>query len=101
MLIIPGSPKPRAYLMSSDFDNPIDNDQQLYDRGEKLYLQRNYMGMLSNIYINSPRKAMKKLYTDVTENIEEQTYSYDAGYQPRFMLDKILAGNEISYGPFI
>jgi hypothetical protein len=87
-------PDPRAYLMSVDFEKPINNDQHLYERGEKLYLQRSYMRLLSSIYMNSPHQTMQELYAKVEANLEEQTYSFEAGYQPQFMLEKLIKGEE-------
>ena len=68
----------RAYLMSVDFEKPVDNERDMLDKGWKLYLPLGtpFMAM----YQTSPIEAQAKLGVQVEEN--NQLFAYDQGLTP-------------------
>ena len=63
----------RAYLMKVDFETPVDSEQDLLDKGWKLWLPKG--GVFEYMFIISPKEALRKVGHQVIDN--EQFFFYD------------------------
>ena len=80
------------FILPTEFENPIDSDQDLVDRGEKVYLPAG--SPLSFFYKTSPLAEQRLLHAEFAENKEDQLYSLIKGQEPKIMLDKLLQGDD-------
>ena len=78
----------------TEFEQPIDSDQDLVDRGQKVYFPEG--SPLSFFYQRSPVDNQRLLYAEFAKNKDDLLYSLEKGQEPKSMLDKLLQGAVIS-----
>ena len=81
----------RAYLMTADYEKPVDTEQDMLDRKWKLYLPSGVP--FKDMMLASPIKAQRTLAEQVVDNLDEQEFFYDEQGLTPIALEKKMIQN--------
>ncbi len=78
--------------MKKAFGPVVDSAEDLYNAGEKFYVDKEFFDFDRRIFGESPNKFKRALWAEVEANMEEQTFNLDEGRRPKSLFDKMIAG---------